>query len=288
MDAHRSESRRTAQAGLEWAAELGQEILDRLDEIRVIELIPDNFFSPRTEPYRRVFFDELTRRNVPVIVHAVNLSIASIEPLKQDYFDQVMGVGEGLPVYSVTDHLCMTEMCGVAVGQLTPSPYTDETLEAVADKVAEIERQLDVPFALENITHTFQIPGQQYTETEFIRALQRRTGVSLLLDLNNIYSNGMNFGVDPYRYVDEVDLQRVDSLHLAGGFFDDDDFLQDGHNERVPEPVWDLFEYVIVRAGRPITTIVERTGNNAGGLQPVLDDVERAQATMDRLLEAAA
>jgi uncharacterized protein (UPF0276 family) len=65
---------------------------------------------------------------------------------------------------------------------------------------------------------------------------------------------------------------------------DENKFLQDGHCEKVPEEVWTLFEYVMQTAGRPITTIVERTWRNEErGLQPILEDQLRAQSIMDRL-----
>ena len=171
------------------------------------------------------------------------------------------------------------------VGQLTTAPFNDDTLEVAVKKTKAIQEITDVPFAIENIAHPFVIPNQQYKETEFINKMIAETGCRLLLDVNNIYTNGVNFGIDPNQYLDELNMDTIDSIHLAGGFYDEDNILQDGHCEAVPEPVWNLFESVIKQAGRPIASIIERTGNNRElGLKPIFDDVDKAQEIMNRVL----
>jgi uncharacterized protein (UPF0276 family) len=271
-------------AGLEWCDSLAAEIEAQLDRIPLIELIPENFFPSQGNALPRRFVDALARRPTPVMVHSVGLSLASIEPLKEAYLDEILAIADALPVVaSLSDHLCMTEMEGSDVGQLTSAPYNEDTLDALTRKVEALQRRTRIPFAIENITHNFLIPDQPMSEAEIIRGLVTRTGARLLLDLNNIYTNGVNFGLDPYAWLDEIELEWVEAIHLAGGFFDHDHLLQDGHCARVPEPVWTLYEHVIARAGRPIPTIVERTGRNREhGLRPVLGDQERAQTILHR------
>ena len=270
-------------AGLEWADEIDEELRNRMDEVALIELIPDNFFHLNSA--QQATLDAIAERNIPVIIHSVNLSILTIEDFKKDYFDKVLEVSKNLNVISFSDHLCMTEILGMDVGQLTTAPFNDDTLEVAVKKTKAIQDLIDVPFAIENIAHPFVIPNQQYKETEFINNMIKETGCKLLLDVNNIYTNGVNFGIDPQAYIKELDMDTIDSIHLAGGFYDSDNILQDGHCEPVPDAVWSLFESVIKTAKRPIASIIERTGNNRElGLKPIMDDVIKAQDIMNRAL----
>ena len=43
------------------------------------------------------------------------------------------------------------------------------------------------------------------TETAFLAELARRTGCGLLLDVNNLYVNAVNFGFDPVARLAELD-----------------------------------------------------------------------------------
>lgn len=272
-------------AGLEWCIDLAGEIDQRLGEIPLLEFIPENFMTVFGFTKPKALFDRIERLGIPVLVHSVGLSLASVEPFKQKYFENMLEVMRALPTtVSLSDHLCLTEKDGNEIGQLTTTPYNVETLDAVTHKIETIQKQISVPFAIENITHCFQIPDQEIAETEFINRVIDRTGAKLLLDLNNIHTNGVNFGTDPWAWLAGIDLADVDAIHLAGGFVDEDDgMLMDGHCASVPEPVWKLYDHVIRHAGRPITTIVEWTANNKpNGLQPVLDDQNRAQAILDK------
>ena len=49
---------------------------------------------------------------------------------------------------------------------------------------------------------------------------------------------------------------------------------------------WNIFSDVIKKAGRPITTIVERTGNNANGLAPIIADIDKGKIVMQEALDS--
>ena len=275
-----------ARAGLEWCVSLAPDIDKNWDRIKLLEIIPENFFPQLGNTSYKDLFRKIEQYNIPVIIHSIGLSLASIEPFKQKYFDQIKEIVDQCPnVVQISDHLCLTEMAHSEIGQLTPTPYTYETLKAIVRKIKTIQKQVSIPFAIENITASFQIPNQEIEETKFIELLQQETDALLLLDLNNIYTNGVNFGIDPYEWLDHIHLEQVGSIHLAGGFYDENGILQDGHCAKVPHEVWKLFQYTIRKAGRKIPTIVERTARNKPyGLKPVLEDQEKAQSIMDKEL----
>ena len=270
--------------GLEWAGSIDTEFKEKLDLIPLVELIPDNFFQYNATQSETL--DLLNSMNKPVVLHSVSLSLMSLEPFKKDYFNKIIQVSKKLSnVICFSDHLCMTEFGGEDVGQLVSSIYNDETLQACKEKIIEIQNITGQAFAIENIAHPFFIPNQTYQETDFINELIEQTGCRLLLDLNNLYTNATNFSIHLLDWLKAIDFDKVELIHLAGGFIDSDGILQDGHCEPVPEPVWDLYKYVIKKSNRAIPTIIERTGNNEKeGLSPILKDINIATGIHQQLL----
>ncbi|HEU4435745.1 MAG TPA: DUF692 family protein, partial [Pyrinomonadaceae bacterium] len=75
-------------------------------------------------------------------------------------------------------------------------------------------------------------------------AFVEKSGCYLLLDLHNLYCNAVNHHFDARDVINTLPLDRVIELHVAGGSWRDG-FWMDAHDGRVPEPVWELLEYVL-------------------------------------------
>ena len=44
----------------------------------------------------------------------------------------------------------------------------------------------------------------------------KKTDCKILLDVNNIYVQSVNHDFDPYHYIDQINDQAVQEIHLAG------------------------------------------------------------------------
>lgn len=243
--------------GLEWAHELEEGMIPFLgNELTCMEIIPENFLEGRFGH----FLSTLREKNVPVAVHGVLMSIGSMEPLKEDHFNKLLEVGAQIDMRNFSDHLSLTDVGGIDLDALTPLAWTKEVAEVICQKIEKIQDKLKVPFLIENVSNRFVVPDCEFTETQFINEILTRTGCGLLLDVTNVYTNSVNFKFDPYQWLDEVNLSRVQTIHLAGGFWDPDKFLMDSHDNQVPEEAWDLYRYIAPKLN-PCMTIIERTGN---------------------------
>jgi uncharacterized protein (UPF0276 family) len=121
------------------------------------------------------------------------------------------------------------------------------------------------------------------SETDFIRAIVRRTGCALLLDINNVFVSASNHGYPALDYLANFPLDKVCEIHLAGHAEQSDDegdrLLIDSHDGPVADAVWKLYEIVLARCG-VIPTLVEWDSNipewqilraEAGAAQLILD-----------------
>jgi uncharacterized protein (UPF0276 family) len=267
--------------GIEWAFELENALLEDLEKFELIELIPENFFRQGKR-----FLKRLADLGTPTIIHGVELSLGSAEPIKAAHFDLMREVADQINVVKFTEHLAMTEFGGVEIGQLTPLPFTRDAADIVSEKITQIQKQISVPFAIENVTNRFLIPNCELSEPEFINRITKNTGCGLQLDLNNLDTNAYNYKYDAYEWLKQIDLDTVASIHLAGGHFDEEGTLLDSHSDPVRDRVWLLYSHVTDRV-LPSSTIVEWT-DDTPPLSTLLSEIAKARSLLYRHTTRAA
>src|SRR5215469_9766390 len=86
--------------------------------------------------------------------------------------------------------------------------------------------------------------------------IEALSGCRRLLDLHNLYCNALNFGFDPKAALTRIPLDRVLEIHIAGGSWCEG-FYMDGHDGRVPGPVWELLELALSCAPRIAGVVFE-------------------------------
>jgi uncharacterized protein (UPF0276 family) len=229
-----------------------------------IEVITENFFPDRGAETRARQTLRLLRRDFPVALHGVGLNLASSDPLNERYLAALAALSSEIEPWLVTDHLCWTGVGGENLFDLLPFPFTGEALELVAAKIGRVQDRLKRPLAVENITFYAHPRGDEMREEEFLNELCARTGCGILLDINNIYVNSRNFGLDPLAYLRALDLRYVAEVHLAGHAEGGGGLLIDTHGAPVKEEVWGLYREALALAGRAPPTMIERDQNIPG------------------------
>jgi uncharacterized protein len=242
-----------------------------------LEVMPEHVLEGSAEGKARLadFASE-----VPSVTHAVSVSIGTATGHDAPFVRRMAKVSQRLAAPWTSDHLCFTKVGARNVGQLTPIPYTRESLRVVERNVREAQAQLGRPFLLENISHYFQFKGNDYTEPEFFSELVRRTGCGVLLDVNNLRNNAVNLGIDARKYLDAFPLEAVVQLHLAGSDWEDGKLL-DTHGAPVHEEVWTLTEEVLELA--PVKAALIERDQDFGPPEDLARELRRAA----RMMEAA-
>lgn len=264
--------------GVEWTHELEEGIMKSLGALSCVEIIAENFFEGRF----RGFLTSLQQQVTPTAVHGVLLSIGSAEPLREDHLEKVLEVGEQVNMINYSEHLSMTRVGGIDLDALTPLAWNDDVIDLVCRKIDRIQSRLKVPFLIENVSNRFIVPGARYSETQFINRILELTGCGLLLDVTNVYTNSVNFGFDPYHWIEEINKDAVELVHLAGGFYEPDGFLMDSHDNRISDEAWDLYQF-FCKHGKVFTTIIERTGNFPR-FSDLVSELDRAKEVVLRSL----
>ena len=194
-----------------------------------------------------------------ISAHGVGLSIGGETRLDPDHLQRLKHLNEWLQPASFSEHLAWSTHGAEFLNDLLPLPYTDATLTRVADHVDELQDTIGRKMLLENPSSYLAFTESTMSETDFLRAVAKRTGCGLLLDVNNVFISATNLGTDPIAYIDDFPLDHVGEIHLGGHDEDEDDhgapLLIDSHGREVADPVWALYDYVITKGGARPTLI---------------------------------
>jgi uncharacterized protein (UPF0276 family) len=231
------------------------EILATRPAINWLEVHAENYMGggPAVRALERL------RRDYPVSVHGVGLSLGSAAGLDAFHLERLAGLVERLQPALVSEHLSWSVMGGTYLNHLLPLPYTEEALAVVAEHVVRVQERLGRRLLVENPSSYLRFYHSPIPEAEFLNALVRRTGCGLLCDVNNVYVSCENLGGDAAAYLEAIEPAAVEEIHLAGHAVNDADgraILIDDHGSRVAEAVWRLHARALARFGA-VPTLVE-------------------------------
>jgi uncharacterized protein (UPF0276 family) len=242
--------------GLGLRPEHYEEIAASPGKVSWFEALSENYMVAGGSPLR--WLDRI-RRDYPMALHGVSLSIGSIDPLDGQYLDDLKALVERVEPMWVSDHLCFTGLRGQNMHDLLPLPYTEEALNHVAERVSRVQDHLGRRLVLENVSSYVTYAASELSEWEFIAELARRADCEILLDVNNVHVSAFNHEFDARTFLRAMPRERVRQFHLAGHTHKGSHII-DTHDEPIVPDVWALYaEAVKLFPGVP--TMIERDAN---------------------------
>lgn len=246
---------RPAQAGIGLRAPHVDEVIATRPAVGWLEVHAENYMGggPALRDLERI------RRDYPVSLHGVGLSVGTAEGLDARHLERLCRLAERLEPVLVSEHLSWSITGGGYLNHLLPLPYTEEALEVVRVNVLRVQERLGRALLVENPSSYLRFRGSPIPEPEFLGALARRTGCRILCDVNNVYVSAHNLGFDPRAWLDALPADCVDELHLAGHSTNEADgttVLIDDHGAPVAAALWALYAHALTRFG-PRPTLIE-------------------------------
>jgi uncharacterized protein len=235
------------------------------------EIISENYMVPGGRPLANLM---RIRRDYPMLMHGVSLSIGSTDPINREYLRDLKNLAQLVEPEFISDHLCWTGLAGKNLHDLMPLPYTEETVAHVAGRVREVQDILGRQIMLENVSSYVTFKKSAMSEWEFISAIAEEADCFVLLDINNIFVSAFNHGFDATDFLDGIAPQRVKQFHLAG-HHQYDDYIIDTHDAPVIDPVWALYADAVRRFGN-VPAMIERD-DDIPPLADLLIELDRAR-----------
>jgi uncharacterized protein (UPF0276 family) len=227
-------------------------ILAERPAVPFFEAISENFMVDGGRPLRVL---DRVRRDYPLALHGVSMSLGSAEPLDPGYLRRLKTLCDRIAPAIVSDHLCWSGLGGHNSHDLLPLPFTEEAIRVAAGKIRRAQDYLGRRILVENISSYLQHAASRLSEVDFLCAVAEEADCGILLDVNNLYVNARNHGLDPGRYLARIPAERVGEMHLAG-HEDHGDLVIDTHDRPVSDDVWELYGEAVARFGA-VPTLVE-------------------------------
>ena len=266
--------------GLGLRTEHYTDFLETKPAVDWLEVISENYMVPGGKPLARL---DAIRRDYPMVMHGVSLSIGSTDALDLNYLRDLKALARRIEPAWISDHLCWTGVDHHNLHDLLPMPYTEAALRHLTARVQQVQDVLGRRLLLENVSSYVTFEADEMSEWTFINELMRRADCELLLDVNNVYVSSRNHGFDPRTYIDAMPRERVRQIHLAG-HEDQGTHVIDTHDHPVCEAVWSLYAYTVQRLGA-VPTMIERD-DHIPPLAELLDELDQARRVQADALAA--
>jgi uncharacterized protein (UPF0276 family) len=246
------------------------------------EIITENFLVEGGKP---IHYLDRIRRDYPVVMHGVSLSIGATDPLDLDLLRGTKALAERIEPRWISDHLCWGGHGGVNLHDLLPLPYTEAALKHVVHRVERVQDFLGRQILLENVSSYVTFRHSEMTEWTFLAEVARRADCLILLDVNNIYVSAFNHEFDALDYLQGVPADRVRQYHLAG-HTNLESHIIDTHDHPIVDPVWALYAETVRRFGE-VSTMIERD-DHIPPLAELVAELDMARTTAAGALQGVA
>jgi uncharacterized protein (UPF0276 family) len=263
-----------AQAGIGLRFQHHQAVVETKPDIGWLEVHTENYMGGGT-PLRYL---DAVRRDYPISLHGVGLSLGSAEGLDRTHLERIRRVAERIEPALMSEHIAWSTVAGTYLADLLPLPMTEEALAVVCRHVDETQDYLKRRILVENPSTYIGFGHSTIPEWEFVTAVAQRTGCGILCDVNNIYVSAHNHGWEASAYVAALPPALIGEIHLAGHsvrpLADGGTLRIDDHGSRVIAEVWALYEAALNRFG-PVPTLIE-WDNQVPALDVLLDEARQA------------
>jgi len=275
-----------AQAGIGLRSPHHELLVRERPQVGWIEAHTENYFHDGGPQVRAL---EQARALYPLSLHGVGLGLGSADPIDREHLRRVQRAVERFEPALVSEHACWGHSGGEHFNDLLPLPLTEEAVRHLAGRVREVQDALGRQILVENLSSYLGFAASQLAEWEFLAALVQESGCALLLDVNNIYVNSVNLGLDAERYIAGVPRDAVREIHLAGHLrrqVGEQVLLIDDHGSAVHPDVWRLYELALQRFG-PVPTLIE-WDTDVPALEVLVAQARLADRCLERVHERAA
>jgi uncharacterized protein (UPF0276 family) len=265
----------SARAGVGLRFQHHQEVLEAVPDVAFMEVHTENYMGNASTRYL-----DAVRRDFPVSLHGVGLSLGSAEGLDPIHLARVKEVAERIEPALMSEHIAWSVSNGTYLADLLPLPMTQEALAVVCRGVDHMQTMLKRKVLVENPSTYMQFKHSTIPEWEFMAAVAARTGCGILCDVNNIFVSASNHGWDPSAYVAALPPAAIGEIHLAGHsvreLADGSALRIDDHGSRVRGEVWLLYQEALRRFG-PVPTLIE-WDTNVPPLGVLVEEARHADA----------
>lgn len=202
-------------------------VLSRTDNsVDVLELEPQAFWfqpGPDTHGYMldEAVFSHLAEAPQTCLAHGVGFPVGGTCPPDPEQVDAFVRSIIRLGAPWASEHLSFNRLrqAGgeIDMGFLLPPIQSPESVACAVDNIRFLKRHLPVPLAVETGVNYLKPLPSEMPDGEYFRCVAEQADCGILLDLHNLWANERNGRQPICEVVNQLPLERVIEMHLAGG-----------------------------------------------------------------------
>jgi uncharacterized protein (UPF0276 family) len=198
------------------------DILSQPKEVDFIEVHSENFFGQGGAALTVL---TQVREKYPISLHSTSMGLGSSVNIPMNYLESLNRLTQKIDPFLMSEHACFTwgQQQGQVIhsGDLLPIAHTKKTLKVMCEQVEKVQDYLGRQLIIENVSAYVKFDESYLSEADFLAQLCERTGSKILLDINNIAVNSLNFENGDIQksvsdYINLLPVTSVAQIHLAG------------------------------------------------------------------------
>jgi len=243
------------------------DILTAPKQVDFVEVHSENFFGHGGAALSVL---QQVREKYPISLHSTSMGLGSHQDIPVDYLDRLKRLTNSIDPFLMSEHACFTwgQQHGQLIhsGDLLPIAHTRKNLKLICEQIDRVQNYLGRALIIENVSAYVQFDESYLSEAEFLAQVCLHSGAKILLDINNIVVNSLNFEdgnieQSVAQYIDVLPLSSVAQIHLAGCSLPaNNEMVIDDHACPVSDEVWSGYAQAIKRFGA-IPTLIEWDSN---------------------------
>ena len=240
--------------GLTWFPGLEPVLQANAGLVDVLEIEPQTFW--RRDPHQDCLvvdppsLADLRQHQLPKVVHSVGSPIGGTLPPGELELELLKTLVCDLQSPWLSEHLSFnrvaSESGGWHAGFLLPPRQTMAGVDAAVASIRVMSARMPVPLAIETGVSYLQSRADELPDGEFVARIAEAADCGILLDLHNVWTNARNGRQSFADYIEQLPLERVWEVHLAGGY-SHRGFWLDAHSGIVPDDLFELAARVVPR-----------------------------------------
>ena len=236
-----------------------------------VELAPENWID--MGGYWRDKLEQIAA-NFPISAHGLSLSIGSPDELDIPFLKKIKSFLNEFNIQIYSEHLSYSKCDNAHLYDLLPIPFTEDAVNHVIERIKQVQDILEMHLVIENVSYYTPL-APKISESEFIKEIVTRSGCKMLLDINNVYVNAFNHNYNEHNFIDNLPLNEVAYMHIAGHDKISDDLIIDTHGQPIIEPVYDLLNWSLPKLPE-VPILLERDFNipNMESLQKEIQQIK--------------
>jgi len=250
--------------GLSWFAGLEPVLNANADLVDVLEVDPQALCrrTPNQKAFRldRAVLEVLERQPCAKLIHSIGCPLGGTQVPDATNLDLLRAVAVELQAPWISEHLCFSHVADEEgswhTGFLLPPRQTLAGVEAAASCIRAVSSVLPTPVAIETGVSYLRPREDELPDGEYVARVADAADCGIVLDLHSVWANDRNGRQPLGDYLDQLPLERVWELHVAGGH-SHRGFWLDVHSGAVPEDLLELAVRIVPRLGNLKAIIFE-------------------------------